>query len=179
MSQKVREESELPSGTADQPLATVHLARLDLERQVGKLQDGRRRRRPPKQGPDAGQQLGVGKRLDQLVVGAAVEPPDPIRRCGASCQKQDGQLAIGSQLSADLQAVHPGHHDVEHHQVGPPVPGLVEGRRPAQGDVDLVTLRPEDALNRGRNQGIVVHDQDAAWPCAHVRISSPAFVRML
>ena len=92
---------------------------------------------------------------------------------------KDVQLAIGSQLSANLQAVHPGHHHVEHHQVGPPVPGLVEGRRPAEGDVDLVTLRPEDALNRRRDQGIVVHDQDAAWPCAHVRISSPPFVRML
>src|SRR3984893_16763734 len=71
--QEVGEEREFTSRQRDQPLTAADLAGLDFDPQIRKLEDGRRRWRSPQQGADAGQQLRVGERLDQVMVGAGVE----------------------------------------------------------------------------------------------------------
>jgi hypothetical protein len=70
-------------------------------------------------------------------------------------------------LPADLEAIDAGHHQVEDDQVGPAYPGLLEGGRTAEGDLDLVALRTEDALDRGGDHRVVVHNQDPPGRGAH------------
>jgi hypothetical protein len=45
--------------------------------------------------------------------------------------------------------------------------GLVERRGAAERDLDVVALRPQNALNRSGDHRVVVHDQDPAGRRTH------------
>ena len=167
MPQEVAEQRELPGRQRDDPLAASHLASFDLQRQVGVVQDRRRRRGTSQQRAHAREQLRIRERLDQVVVGAGIETTHPVGRAATGGQHQNGQAAVRAQLPAHLQPVDAGHHQVEHHQVGPVYPGSIERRRPAEGDIDVVAFRTEDALDGGGDHRVVVHDQDPPGRRAH------------
>ncbi|CAM5502499.1 hypothetical protein SSTU70S_00928 [Stutzerimonas stutzeri] len=68
---------------------------------------------------DAGDQLGQGEGLDQVVVGASLEPLDAIGQRIAGGEHDDRRVAprIVAQALAHLIAVDTGQHDVQHDQV--------------------------------------------------------------
>ncbi len=62
---------------------------------------------------------------------------------------------------AAVESVHAGHLDVEDDQVGPVRGGLVEGVGPVHGDLRVVALEGEAALECFAHRRLVVDDQDA------------------
>lgn len=69
-------------------------------------------------GAQAGEQFGDGERLHQVVVGDGVEPAHTVLHAVTGRQDDDEvQPALGSQGSADLQAVGRRDYDVEHQGV--------------------------------------------------------------
>ena len=71
----------------------------------------------PEDRRDAQQQLTRLERLDQIVVGAALEPGDPIVRLASGGQQQDRDVAGEAQAPCQRHAVLVGQHHVEHDQV--------------------------------------------------------------
>ena len=113
------------------------------------------------EGTQAGEQLGEGERLDQVIVGAAVEAGDPIVEGAARGQHQDRRPdAVAAQAPAGLEAVDPGQHHVEDDGV------VVGGARHQQGalafvgDVDVQPFLAQPATQQGRHLHLVLDDQD-------------------
>src|SRR6202165_757729 len=165
---EVSEQGELAGGERDHPLAATDLAGLDFQVQMRKLEKGGGGRRAAQQCADTGQELRIGERLDQVVVGAGVEAANAIGRPAACREHQDGQGCVRPQLPAHLQSIDAGHHQVEDYQVVPLRTGLLEGVGAAERDVDLVAFGTEDALDGGRDHWVVIDHQDAPGACAHV-----------
>src|SRR6195952_1210163 len=72
-------------------------------------------------GGDPGGQLAGAERLDDVVVGAGLEPLLDVGLLGACGQHDDRQavhVGVGTQGAGSVQATHAGHHHVENHQVG-------------------------------------------------------------
>jgi hypothetical protein len=93
---------------------------------------------------DAGFDHGRGERLVDVVDRSDFKAASFVFDAGLACEKDDGDFAsrgIGLEASADLVAVHAGHHDVEKDEVG-----LFVGRRdseslfPTGGDLGLVKI---------------------------------------
>src|SRR5258708_3472336 len=120
MAHEVLEECELLGCQVDATLATLHLAGLEVEAELADDQAvaDTGRRLSPRQGADPGQQLGEGEGLGQVVVGAGVQPRDPVLDRGPGGQHQDRRLdSLGANLAANLESVHPRQHHVPDDQV--------------------------------------------------------------
>jgi len=78
-----------------------------------------------------------------------------------------------------LQAVHPRHHQVEHHEVGTALAGDAQRVRAVAGDACAVARALEVARDDIGDGRLVIHDEDgAAWihafDCASAPASGPA-----
>ena len=150
-------------GKLDLRLAAPDPAGCRVEPDVAGLEDGvERLGRAAGEGPQAGRQLGEGERLDQVVVGAGVEPGDAVGHGVARGQEQDrGLHAPAAQPAADLEPVDAGQHDVEDDRVvggdGDPVERLFA----AAGEVDGVALLGQPAAEQAGQPRLVFDHQDA------------------
>ena len=119
-----------------------------FKRQVGDPQ--RRhpaRRAPAQQRAHAREQLLALERLDEVVVGADVEPLDARVQRVARGEDEDRRVVlVAAQLARDLDAVHPRQAEVEHDQVGEEGLGLVERLGAVARELDVVALHPQRAL---------------------------------
>ena len=83
--------------------------------------------------PDAGDELLGLERLDDVVVGAGLEPDDDVDGVALGGEHHDRHAGLGADLLAHVDAVAAGQHQVEQHDVGPVVAerpeGLVAARR--------------------------------------------------
>ena len=155
----MRESSSLRAPRADLPGAAI-------ERDVGEAQDaavvGLGRLRPPQQRAQARLQLLERERLDEVVVGARVEPGDPVVDRVAGGEHQHRRAVAGvAQAAADLQAVDPGHRDVEHDRVVAHLGHAVERLAAVGRQFDVVAVQAQCAVERGPHRGLVVDDQHA------------------
>ena len=90
--------------------------------------------------PAATAWLAQAEGLGQVVVGAHLEAEDAIELTRLRRQHQDQQLgADGPEPAADLEAVHTGEHQVDHHEFGVGVHGR---REPIDAVVDDPTTCP-------------------------------------
>src|SRR4051812_35845941 len=74
-------------------------------------------------GPDAGGHLAGAERLDDVVVGAELEPDHAVGLLAAGGQHDDRHLGLPPDLAADVVARAVGEHEVEQDEVG------ADGRR--------------------------------------------------
>jgi len=94
--------------------------------------------------PQAGEELVEGERLDDVVVGAGVEPAHPVADRVACGEHEDGRpYAALPERAARLEPVDAGQHDVEHDCVVGRRGRHPEGVLAAPRDVGCVALLAE------------------------------------
>ena len=75
---------------------------------------------PAQDGPDPGHELAGREGLGDVVVGAELEPEDPVDLVVAGGEHHDGDVAGGAQPPAHVEAVELARQaDVDDHQLGP------------------------------------------------------------
>src|SRR5690606_4167113 len=84
--------------------------------------------------------------------------------------------ADAASLHEKLHAVHPRHHVVGNDQPDGSLPQLGECHLGTEIGGDLESLGLEHALDRAKNEGIVVHHEDSPW--LH-RVTPPAVDRVV
>ncbi len=98
-------------------------------------------REPAEEHLDPGHELPHGKRLAQVVVGAELETENAVELLVPRGQEHDGdRLRQGSQTPAQLESVHPGHDDVEDHEIGEAGLERLPGGEAVGVALDLVAL---------------------------------------
>ena len=117
---------------------------------------------PAQQRPQAGLELAQRERLDEVVVGADVQPLDAVVDGVARGQHQDRGAVPGlAQAPADLEAVELGHEDVQDDRVGRALGKHVQGLLAVLGEGDIVVVEPQRTLERPPHGRLVVNDQNA------------------
>ena len=117
------------------------------------------------QGLDAGQQLGEGEGLDQVVVAAGLEAAHAVVHGVARAQDEHGSPhAAAAQRLHECYAVQAREHDVHdrrvvggvegHLEPGPPLPGLVHGEPGL----------PQTLRHEGGDRLVVLDRSGRAWP---------------
>ena len=151
--------------SCEQALAAPRLVREAVQPQV--LERERRLllvvlARAAQQRAHAREQLAQRERLDEVVVGAGVQPGDAVVDLFARGQHQHRRaVAALAQAPADLQAVDVRHRDVEDHGLVGRRSEALERLASVHGLGDLVVLQRERPRQRALDGGLVVDDQYA------------------
>ena len=120
-------------------------------------------------------ELPRAERLGHVVVGAALKPQHPVALLAERGQHDHRQRRPGvpplAQAPADLQAADSRQHQVEHHQIGPPRRGDLQGGLPVHRVPGLqpgVAQVVHDDLRHGQvifdNENACVHDPSLRTP---------------
>ena len=117
---------------------------------------------PPQQRAQSGQQLRQGERLDQVVVGAGIEPLDPVVDGVARGEHQDRRVVTGAaHAAAHGEPVDVGQPEVEDQRVRGGLRQRLE-RLAARGHGHhLVALEAEGPVDGPADGEVVVHHEDA------------------
>ena len=122
----------------------------------------RRRVGAPQQRAQPGQQLLERERLGEVVVGAGVEPLDPVADRVAGGEHEDRQVvARRAERAGRLDAVEPRHHHVDHDRVGRDAADAGERLGAVAGERHLVAVELQRATQRVTDRPVVVDDEDA------------------
>ena len=167
------EDLELGRRQADPAVAALDAAPLEVDEQVAVADDaptggiGQVAVRAPQERLDPAHQLAQPERLGQVVVGSQLEPDDLVDLVVASGQDEDRHLRAGrAQAAEDLEAVHAGKPDIEHHEVRRLAGRDVEALLAGPGDRDLVALLLEGVLDPAGDGVFVLDDQDGGCHAA-------------
>ena len=139
------------------------LARRRVEPEVADLEHRRPLHgSPPHERPQPREELGERERLRQVVVGARVETGDAVVDAVARREHEHRRPhAVLANPAADLEAVDPGEHEVEHDRVVLGGLGHPDGVVAGAGDVDRMTLLDEAAVQEARHLQLVLDHEDA------------------
>ncbi len=119
------------------------------------------RRGAPQPRAHACQQLLERERLDEVVVGARVEPADAIGDRVARCQDENRRaVAGGAQPAADLEPVDVRHQQVEHERVRRRHRHRVERGAAVGRERHLVAVEPQRPVDGVAHGGLVVGHED-------------------
>ena len=118
--------------------------------------------RPAQERLDAAHQLADAERLDEVVIGAHLEPDDLVDLVRAGGQEQHRRARLAPQLAQHLEAVDPRQPHVEHHEVGSGIGEVGEGVLARGLDADRVALALECHLHAAGDGGLVLDDHDGA-----------------
>ena len=162
---QVAEEVELPRGEGDGatrdprlPASGVDLDSADGD-DVGRLAAGAFG--AAQDGFHPGDDLARRERLGDVVVGAQLEAEHAVDLGAARGEHDHGHVdAAAAELPADVPAAHPGHHDVEQHEVGCVAQGEREGVLAVRGRDGLIALEAQIVLEAAYDLRLVVRDQD-------------------
>jgi hypothetical protein len=117
-------------------------------------------------GGDAGEQLPRRERLDEVVVGARLEPLARGLFAGPGRDQdhgEGGERGVGPDLAEQAEAVEPGHHHVGQDQVRPPPPRRLQRGLPVDHGLDVKAAgeEPADVI---AHVGVVVGEQHPEAP---------------
>ena len=111
------------------------------------------------------QQLLERERLDEVVVGAGVQAADPVGHGVARGQQQHRRaVPRRAQAPADLEPVHPRHQQSSTSASGAPLGERIERLLPVRGQLGVVALHPQRAVDGVAHRRLVVDHQDAHTP---------------
>jgi D-alanyl-D-alanine carboxypeptidase/D-alanyl-D-alanine-endopeptidase (penicillin-binding protein 4) len=161
--QEQLEQQELGARELDRPPAAAHgvLERVELD--VGVAQRlAALAGAATQQRPQTREQLFERERLDEVVVGAGVEPAHAVGHRVARGQHEDRRAVTGrAQPPAHLEAVDVRHQQVEHERVRGPVGQRLQRLGAVGGQLRVVALEPQRSIDGFAHRGLVVDDQDA------------------
>src|SRR3954452_6979249 len=145
---QVLEQLELALREVDLTAVARNLVRVRVEREIADAQRGHAARRAaPEQRAHACEQLLAFERLDEVVVGADVQALHARLQCVACGEHQDRRVVpVVAQATGDIEAVQPRQAEVEDDDVGQEGVGLVEAAHPIGGELDLIALQAQRAL---------------------------------
>src|SRR5262249_41810653 len=109
---------------------------------------------------DPGHQLARIERLGQIVVGPKLQSDDLIDVVVAGGDHDDWEIAVSTQVPADLPAVELRQHQVEHYQVRPGRLHFVECLATIRSGLDLEPFLLEVDPGELHDIALVVDDQD-------------------
>ena len=168
MAQQQLEQQELGTRELDRAAAAADLVRLRLELDVGEAQHlavHAAAGAAPQQGAQPREQFVERERLHQVVVGAGVQPAHPVGHRIAGGEDEHRRTIAGRpQPPADLEAVDSRHQHVQDERVGRPRGQRVERLRAVAGQLGLVALQPQRAVDRLAHRRLVVDHEDAHGP---------------
>ena len=129
--------------------------------QVGAVR-ARGRLRSPAQRAQARRELLVGKRLRQVVVGAGVQPGDPVVQRIAGGEHDDRRRAAASpEPPGDLEPVDVGQADIEDDRIeGRAAVGDVEAVLTGRRELHDVTVLAKQPAQEATQPRIVLHDKE-------------------
>ena len=155
------EQRELPRGQLELDVSAPGPPRRRVEPQVAGLELGRALPGTTSgDGPQPGHEHRERERLGQVVVRAGVEPLDLVPLAVLGGEHQDRRpVLLGAQRLADLVAVDPGQHQVEHDRVVGVLPGQPQPVGPVVRHVDGEALGLEPDPQRRREPHLVVDDE--------------------
>ena len=160
------EEVELLAPQLDRAPVEQHAPGRDVDDEPVDADDLRRRRGPraAEDRAHARHDLAHAEGLDDVVVGAELEPDDPVGLRPAGGDHDDRDVRAAPQLSADVAAVAVGQAQVEQHEVGPLLGGGAQrvGRRGGQDRAEPLAL--ERVPERLRDRRLVLDEEDRVAP---------------
>ena len=142
-------------------VAAAHLVRVGGNGEIADAHDFRSGggRSGPQPSADSGDEfLGV-ERLDNVVVSAGFQSTHHIGGIAFGGEHDDGHARFGTQVGADVNAVHAGKHEVEQHQVWLARAERCEGGRTIRAERWLVALGAQhNADHLGERKVIIDHE---------------------
>jgi hypothetical protein len=137
-----------------------------VEANAGPFENGRDRRpRAPREGLDAGDEFGEGKRLCEVVIGAEAETGDALSDRGGGGEHQDAGLGLGlDQSGADLIAGDDGDIAIEDEHVVVVDGRALEAGLAVIGDVDGHGVVPQPFCDRIGQLPFVFDDENPHCP---------------
>jgi hypothetical protein len=117
---------------------------------------------PTRERPETGKQLGEGKRLHEVVVGAGVEARDTIVYGVACGEHEHGDPdTVVAQAAAGLEATHPRQHHVEDDRIVGQRVHHPERVLAVRRDVGGEPFLDQAAANQARHAQLILDDQYA------------------
>src|SRR5208337_524205 len=114
------------------------------------------------------------KGFGNVVVSSGLEPLDNVFQSPASRNKDDIGRRIwqrGAHPTADVQAVDPRHHPIQHGNLGPPRPLQdTQGLAPIHSDQNLKPPTPQGGLDQVSRRSLIIGNQNS-----HVAPPAPAY----
>ena len=111
-------------------------------------------------GADARNQLARVEGLGQVIVSTQLQPDNLVDVVVARGEHEDGQVAAGAQLTADLPSIKAGQHQVEHDQVRRPRQQLLQRDLAVGGAVDLEALALQIEPHKVDDVLFVIDEED-------------------
>jgi hypothetical protein len=110
-------------------------------------------------GFDAGYELRRAERLDDIVVGAETQSADFVDVFPLGRYHEDRNLFFGPDALADVEAVHPGQHDVQQNEIVCAVEGPVQAFYAVGLDVTFDGIGFEEILFQFGDFLIIFNDE--------------------
>src|SRR4029077_9803448 len=115
-----------------------------------------------KERADASGKLLFAERLDDVVVGAGLEPPDALELVAAGGEHHDGNVRHVPDPLEDVPPVELRHRDVENHEVGPPGVELAQALLAVRSSSDRCPVPLEQDAAEPPNVVVIV-DYENPW----------------
>ena len=120
-------------------------------------------------GPDASQQLGRAKRLDQVIVGTGIECGHLVDFGRAGGKNDDGNVRPGPQVADQVDAIAIRQAEVEHDQVRLPGADLDQTTSHRIGLENRQLLRFQGQFDEATNLGFILDNDHGGCGVRHLK----------
>src|SRR3954453_2123644 len=158
---------DLGAAYAHAPLGEVDAQLVDVQRLLVGDRVAPRHPAAPERRLDAAAELAQRERLGDVVIGAELEPEDLVDLLGLRREHDDRHGAARPEAPADLEAVEPRHHHVEHDEVERRLAEARERLLPVRRLDDLVAVLAQGVAEERLDRLLVVDEQDAGCAVEH------------
>ena len=140
-------------------LTAQHTAGRSVHRILPHRIDGGAAPGAPQHAFHPGHELGGGKRLNDVIIRAAVQPAHPLSH-SVLRRDEDAGRARGPQVRQQIVPVQMGHHHIEQHEIIMVLFQQIRRRAAVGHGLAAVTRLRQDAPHQHGNGGFIVHNQN-------------------